>query len=86
MAGPRDVHEIVAGYAAFLEDSPIPKLFVGGNPGSIVKEGGIEVAACRQWENQEEVEVAGIHFLQDNSPDEIGEALRRFLEGLGTGS
>jgi haloalkane dehalogenase len=80
---PADVHQIVTDYAAFLKDSPIPKLFVRGNPGSILREGGIEVAECRQWANQQEVEVSGLHFLQEDSPDSIGEAVRRFLKGLG---
>jgi haloalkane dehalogenase len=82
-AQPADVRRIVVDYAAFLKESPIPKLFVRGNPGSILREGGIEVDACRQWANQQEVEVQGLHFLQEDSPDSIGEALRRFLKGLG---
>ena len=79
---PADLYKIVTDYAAFMKDSPIPKLFVRGNPGNILKEGGIEVDACRQWANQQEVEVPGIHFIQEDSPDAIGEAVRRFLEGL----
>ena len=81
-AQPADLYKIVTDYAAFLKDSPIPKLFVRGNPGSILHEPGIEVDACRQWANQQEVEVPGIHFIQEDSPDAIGEAVRRFLEGL----
>jgi haloalkane dehalogenase len=81
-AQPADVHQIVTDYAAFMVDSPIPKLFVRGNPGSILRDGGSEVAACRQWANQQEVEVSGMHFLQEDSPDAIGEAIRRFFKNL----
>lgn len=83
-AEPADLHDIVTEYAAFLSDSPIPKLFVRGNPGSILREGGTEVASCRRWANQQEVEVPGIHFLQEDSPDAIGTAVRCFLERLVT--
>jgi haloalkane dehalogenase len=78
---PADLHKIVSEYARFLKDSPIPKLFVRGNPGSILREGGVEVAGCRQWANQQEVEVPGRHFLQEDSPKAIGEAVRGFLQG-----
>lgn len=76
---PADVYRIVTAYAEFMKHTPIPKLFIRGNPGSILKDGGTEVAACRQWPNQQEVEVRGIHFLPEDSPDEIGSALRSFL-------
>lgn len=80
---PADIFSIVGGYAEFLQKSTIPKLFVRANPGSILKDGGIEVESCRTWSNQEEVEVPGIHFLQEDSPHEIGAAMRTFLQRLG---
>lgn len=76
---PADLVQIVTAYATFLKNSPIPKLFIRGNPGCILQDGGIEVASCRQWANQQEREVAGIHFLQEDSPDEIGQAVAEFL-------
>lgn len=79
-AQPTDLHDIVTAYAAFMHDSPIPKLFVRGDPGSILHDGGIEVASCRQWANQEEVVVPGRHFLQEDSADAIGEAVAGFFE------
>ena len=78
-AEPADLVQIVTAYAAFLKDSPIPKLFVRGNPGCILQDGGIEVASCRQWANQQEVEVPGIHFIPEDSPDAIGGAVADFL-------
>lgn len=79
---PSDIFGIVRAYAEFLKASPIPKLFVRATPGSILKEGGVEVESCRGWANQEEVEVPGIHFLQEDSPHEIGAALRQFLQRI----
>ncbi|GLZ49154.1 haloalkane dehalogenase [Actinomycetospora sp. NBRC 106375] len=79
---PADMVDIVTDYAAFMKSSPIPKLFVRANPGNILHEPGVEVDHCRTWSNQHEVEVPGIHFLQEDSPDQIGQALREFLGGL----
>lgn len=70
---PRDVHDIVAAYSAWLGASPIPKLFVNAEPGSILVGRPREI--CRRWPNQEEITVPGSHFLQEDSPDEIGTAI-----------
>jgi haloalkane dehalogenase len=74
---PADVVEIATNYAAFMAESDMPKLFINADPGSIlvgeVREG------CRKWKNQTEVTVPGYHFLQEDSPDEIGTALRDWM-------
>jgi haloalkane dehalogenase len=77
---PADVVAIVDAYAAWLSTSPIPKLFVNAEPGTILT--GAQREFCRRWPSQEEVTVAGSHFVQEDSPDEIGEALARFLSSL----
>jgi haloalkane dehalogenase len=77
---PADVTEIVEQYAAWLKDSPIPKLFINGAPGSIIGERAR--AFCRTWRNQIEVTVKGIHYLQEDSPQEIGAALASFIQNL----
>lgn len=77
---PEDVHRIVADYAAWLADSEIPKLFVNAEPGSILI--GRQRDLCRDWPNQTEVTVPGIHFIQEDSAAEIGEALRTWLLDL----
>jgi haloalkane dehalogenase len=77
---PADVTEIVENYATWLRDSPIPKLFVNGEPGSIIRERARSF--CRSFRNQSEVTVQGIHFLQEDSPDEIGNALSAFIKTL----
>jgi len=70
---PADVHDIVAGYSTWLTESDIPKLFVNAEPGSILI--GAQREFCRTWSNQQEVTVAGTHFLQEDSPNEIGKAI-----------
>jgi haloalkane dehalogenase len=77
---PADVAAVVDAYAAWLARSPLPKLFVNGAPGSILV--GAQRAFCRAWPNQEEVTVKGSHFLQEDSPAEIGQAIARFLQRL----
>ena len=77
---PADVVAIAEAYAAWLSSSPVPKLFVNADPGVILV--GPQREFCRRWLLQQEVTVRGSHFLQEDSPDEIGEALARFLSGL----
>ena len=75
---PADVVAIVEAYGKWLAGSPVPKLFVNAEPGSILV--GAQREFCRTWPNQDEVTVKGLHFVQEDSPVEIGEAIRRFLE------
>jgi haloalkane dehalogenase len=77
---PADVTALVREYAAWLARSPLPKLFVNAEPGSILV--GAQREFCRTWPNQQEVTVPGSHFLQEDSPTEIGRAIARFLRGL----
>ena len=53
----------------------VPKLFVNADPGTILT--GPQREFCRTWPSQEEVTVRGSHFIQEDSPDEIGRALAR---------
>ncbi len=77
---PADVAAIVADYAQWLPTSEVPKLFVNAEPGALIT--GDVRAFCRTWANQQEVTVAGNHFLQEDSPDEIGQALAHWLREL----
>jgi haloalkane dehalogenase len=78
---PPDVTEIVSRYSAWLQsDSRLPKLFVNAEPGFILT--GALREFCRGWPNQVEVTVRGSHFLQEDSPDEIGRALAEWRAGL----
>jgi haloalkane dehalogenase len=77
---PADVHQIVSDYGAWLETADLPKLFINAEPGSILT--GPQREYCRTWPNQTEVTVAGRHFIQEDSPDEIGQAIRDWYLGL----
>jgi haloalkane dehalogenase len=75
---PADVVAIVDAYAAWLAASPVPKLFVNADPGSILV--GAQRELCRRWPHQDEVTVRGLHFVQEDSPAEIGRAIAGFLK------
>ncbi|MDR9450754.1 MAG: haloalkane dehalogenase [Acidimicrobiia bacterium] len=77
---PADVHRIVDGYSKWLSTSPVPKLFINADPGSILV--GAQREFCRTWPNQTEVTVKGIHFIQEDSPNEIGKAIAKWHVGL----
>jgi haloalkane dehalogenase len=70
---PADVVEIVSRYGEWLAASDVPKLFVNAEPGAILT--GTVREFCRSWPNQREVTVKGSHFVQEDSPHEIGEAV-----------
>jgi haloalkane dehalogenase len=74
---PADVVEVVENYSRWLATSSLPKLFINAEPGSILT--GRQRELCRAWPNQQEVTVKGLHFLQEDSPDEIGEAVANFV-------
>jgi haloalkane dehalogenase len=74
---PADVVEIVDSYAAWLSTSPIPKLFINGDPAGFLI--GAQREFCRSWRNQQEVTVPGAHFLPEDSPAEVGAAIARFV-------
>lgn len=74
---PEDVTAIVAGYAQWLETAQIPKLFINAEPGAIVLDK--QRAIVRSWPNVTEVTVKGSHFIQEDSPHEIGAALAAWL-------
>lgn len=78
---PADVYEIVQSYAEWLSTSPLPKLFINADPGAILT--GNQREFARTWPNQTEVTVAGLHFLQEDSPREIGEAISGWLPHQG---
>ena len=77
---PADVTDIVKTYAEWLEKSQIPKLFINAEPGALLT--GAQREFCRRWPNQHEVTVRGSHFIQEDSPTEIGTAIDAWLESL----
>jgi haloalkane dehalogenase len=79
---PADVVKTVEDYSAWLAKSDVPKLFINADPGSILT--GRQREVCRHWPSQTEVTVNGQHFLQEDSPDEIGKAVADFVKRVRT--
>ncbi len=79
---PADVVRVVEEYSAWLAQSAVPKLFVNADPGSILV--GRQRDVCRGWPHQTEVTVRGSHFIQEDSPAEIGLAVADFVRRLRT--
>ena len=77
---PGNVCQIVNEYAQWMKTNNIPKFFINAEPGAITT-GNIR-DFCRSWKNQTEVTVKGIHFIQEDSPDEIGKALSKWYKEL----
>jgi haloalkane dehalogenase len=78
---PADVSAIAAAYAAWLATSNVPKLFVKAEPGLLVA-GGANLDFARRLPVQTEVTVPGLHFLQEDSPNEIGRAISSWMQAL----
>ncbi|WP_101949714.1 haloalkane dehalogenase [Mycobacterium sp. 3519A] len=77
---PADVVATVTDYGQWLSQCDVPKLFVKGEPGALIR--GRALDFVRTWPNQTEVSVPGIHFLQEDSPDEIGAAVASFVRAV----
>ena len=77
---PENVVRIVKEYSDWMTANEIPKLFINAEPGAILI--GAQREFCRSWKNQTEVTVKGIHFIQEDSPVEIGEALRSWHQAI----
>ena len=74
---PEDVTAIVAEYADWMAANDLPKLFVNADPGAILT--GPQREFCRDWKHQTEVQVKGSHFIQEDSPAEIAQAIADWL-------
>jgi haloalkane dehalogenase len=77
---PAEVVEVAQRYADWLSRCAVPKLFIDADPGAILI--GAQREFCRRWPNQTEVRVRGSHFLQEDSPDEIGRAIADWFQGI----
>jgi len=77
---PVDVARVVADYGSWLKQSVFPKLWIHGDPGAVENESVRRL--CSLWPNQTEITVKGKHFLQEDSPGEIGEAIGEFVRKL----
>ncbi|MEU6609559.1 haloalkane dehalogenase [Streptomyces shenzhenensis] len=79
---PADVDAIATSYADWLATSDVPKLFLKAEPGAILASDWL-LDFVRKWPAQTEVTVAGVHFVQEDSPDEIGPAIAEWMGSLG---
>ncbi len=77
---PTDVTQIMNEYGPWISEGHVPKLFVNAEPGSILI--GPQREYCRSWKNQTEITVPGLHFIQEDSPAEIGMALRDWIKAI----
>ena len=77
---PANVCEIVNQYAEWMQTNDIPKLFINAEPGAITT--GRIRDYCRSWKNQTEVTVKGVHFIQEDSPDDIGKAISTWYKNI----
>ncbi len=74
---PEDTHAMVVQLSEWLQTNDLPKLFVNAEPGALIQ--GEVRDFVRTWKNQEEITVRGIHFIQEDSPHEIGAALEKWI-------
>src|SRR4029077_6954228 len=79
---PAGVQARATEYAAWLGTSNVPKLFLKAEPGAILANDTL-VNLVRGWPALTEKTVAGIHFVQEDSPDEIGKAIASWMRTLG---
>ncbi len=77
---PVNVVNLVNEYGSFMLNSQIPKLFINADPGSILV--GKQREFCRCWPNQKEITVSGLHFIQEDSPREIGQGVARWIRDI----
>jgi haloalkane dehalogenase len=77
---PAEVAKVVSGYGQWLARSHVPKLYFHTEPGALDQ--GRPREFCRSWPNQTEVTVNGIHFVQEDSPTQIGAAVANFVRTL----
>lgn len=79
---PADVTALVGEYSAWLGPSSVPKLLLHAQPGAILRKD--LVAWCRDHvKNLTTVDVGpGLHFVQEDRPHEIGEAIGTWYRGL----
>jgi len=75
---PPEMVKIVSSYEKWMSENDLPKLFINAEPGTILV--GRQREICRKWKNQIEITVKGAHFIQEDSPNEIGRAINEWLE------
>ena len=74
------LYEMVDAYSQWMSHNDLPKLLIKAEPGYMIRDRLYDI--CRQWKNQTEVTVRGEHYIQESTPDEVGQAVAEFVEGV----
>jgi pimeloyl-ACP methyl ester carboxylesterase len=78
---PAEVASVVNDYSGWLAEADVPKLFINAEPGAVVH--GRSRELIRTWPNLTETTVSGVHFVREDSPEEIGTAVAEFVRTNG---
>lgn len=70
--------EMVETFSNWMGENDIPKLLIAATPGVLLT--GDSLDHARTWKNQQEATVSGLHFIQEDSPDEIALEIDNWLE------
>ena len=77
---PALTHDVISEYSDWLQESPIPKLMFTADSGTIARQELVEWCQAN-LSNLESVHLGeGLHFLQEDHPDAIGENVARWLQ------
>ena len=74
---PAWLYEIGKAWSDWMAENEIPKLFLEADPGITLT--GANREFCRGWKNQVVVTVPGTHFIQEQSPQVVGDAIGDWL-------
>ncbi|MGY3211834.1 haloalkane dehalogenase [Mucilaginibacter sp. HD30] len=74
-----NVVTIVNNYSNWLSKSQIPKLFIESDPGTMQPNAR---TLCNTWPAQMKITVKGIHYVQEDSPGEIGAAIAAWYKKI----
>jgi haloalkane dehalogenase len=77
---PADNHTRVQIYSDWLTESDLLKLLINTTEGHALI--GLNREFCRTWKNQKEITLNGKHYLQEDSPDELGQAIAEWIPNL----
>lgn len=75
---PRDVSKIVESYSEWLGKSTIPKLLIWAHPGAIINKNTVNYCLQHFKNLQTKYIGKGLHFIQEDHPQDIGESLREW--------
>jgi len=77
---PEGINKIVSDYSIWMAENDLPKFFVKAEPGAAITNESLDY--CSQWKNQQQITVPVIHFIQEDSPDEIGAGIAKWYKEL----